>query len=416
MAVNDTLRTVAREFGTPAYVYFVDQIRERVDHVRRAFGNRFEVSYAIKCNPNPGLLARMASIVDILDVSSGGEVERAIAAGWSGERLSFTGPAKTREELTTALDARVGLVIVESVDEAQLLDELARQRGVKAAILVRIGTQQMPRGFGMNMSGKPSQFGIDAEDLQPALGTILALPSLDLHGFHIYSGSQCLKADSIVENYAIFIDLYRQVCSANALRPRTLIFGSGLGIPYYETESPLDLDEVATKTNPLLDDLKCDPAFAGTKLVIESGRYLVGQAGRYVTRVVRTKRSRGVDIALCDGGMNHHLGAAGHLGSMIQRNYRMYALAAAREADTPVPQMIVGPLCATIDVLGRKVELPPLAKGDLMVLESSGAYGVTSSPIHFLSHPPPKEILVETIDGDEALTEVSQFRTPQSRE
>jgi len=413
--VDDVLRAVARDFGTPVYVYFVDQVRARVAAVRAAFGRRFQLSFAVKCNPNHGLLQRLHGVVDLLDVSSGGEVRRALAAGWEAARVSFTGPGKTEAEVRAALDARVGEIVVESVDEAALVQRLAAAGGRRARVLLRIAPARVPRGFGLNMSGKPSQFGIDEEDLDDAVRVVAGLTHVDLAGFHIYSGTQCLNADAIVENYAIFVDLFRRACHTHGLRPHTLIFGAGLGIPYYETDVPLDLAAVASKTNPLLDELTRDPAFAATNLVLETGRYLVGEAGVYLTRVIRTKRSRGVDIAICDGGMHHHLAAAGHLGTLIQRNYRMHKVTCAPELAATAAYTLVGPLCTTIDTIGRQVTLPRLAAGDLIALESSGAYGPTVSPVHFISHPLPREVLVETVDGNLLVEDASQFAAESTR-
>ena len=397
--MNQVLRTVAREFGTPCYVYFLDQVRERVAAVRAAFGNRFHLSYAVKSNPNPGLLRRLRGVVDSVDVSSGGEVLRALECGWEAGTLGFTGPGKTADELRTAVACGIGEVIVESVDEAELLNCIAGQAQQRQRILIRIAASRVPRGFGVNMSGKPTQFGIDEEDIDPAVRVIQRLPQLELCGFHSYSGTQCLKAEAIVENYEIFIDLFQRVCQTHGVQPQRLIFGAGIGVPYHETDTPVELAAIAAKTNPALDALKRVARFATTQLVLESGRYLVGEAGVFVTRVTRMKQSRGTTLAICDGGMNHHLAAAGHLGTVVQRNYQMFKVTDEPEQGPEAAYNIVGPLCTTIDTLGRQVQLRGLAAGDLIGIKCSGAYGLTASPIHFISHAPPKEILVETVDG-----------------
>ncbi|MGH3056080.1 MAG: type III PLP-dependent enzyme, partial [Gaiellaceae bacterium] len=313
--MNEVLRAVAREFGTPCYVYFLDQVRARVAAVRAAFGDRFHLSYAVKSNPNPGLLRRLHGVVDSVDVSSGGEVVRALDCGWAAETLGFTGPGKTATELRTAVAHGIGEVIVESVDEATLLDRIAGQAARRQRILIRIAARTVPRGFGVNMSGKPSQFGIDEEELDPAVEAIQRLPHLELCGFHSYSGTQCLKAEAIVENYEIFIGLFRRVCETHGITPQRLIFGAGIGVPYYENDVPVELAAIAAPTNRALEALKSEARFAQTELVLESGRYLVGEAGVFVTGVTRVKQSRGTTLGICDGGMNHHLAAAGHLGT-----------------------------------------------------------------------------------------------------
>ena len=395
--MNEVLRTVAREFGTPCYVYFLDQVRARVAAVRAAFGNRFHLSYAMKSNPNPGLLRRLRGVVDSVDVSSGGEVLRALACGWEPRTLGFTGPGKTAAELRTAVERGIGEVIVESVDEAEVLNRIAGQARRRQRVLIRIAARTVPRGFGVNMSGKPTQFGIDEEELDPAVRAIQRLAHVELCGFHSYSGTQCLKAEAIVENYAIFIELFQRVCRTHGVEPQRLIFGAGIGVPYYESDTAVELAAIAAPTNAAVDAFKSDARFARTELVLESGRYLVGEAGVFVTGVTRLKQSRGTTLAICDGGMNHHLAAAGHLGTVVQRNYQMFKVSAEQGAEAEYN--VVGPLCTTIDTLGRQVKLRGLAAGDVIGIKCSGAYGLTASPIHFISHAPPKEIIVETVDG-----------------
>jgi diaminopimelate decarboxylase len=412
--IRDVLPAVARDFGTPCYVYVMDLVRARVGRVRAAFGNRFRIRYAVKSNPNSTLLRRLKGVVDSVDVSSGGEVVCALEAGWDAPQIGFTGPGKTERELLRSIDVGLGEVVVESAEEAELLNRLAAQRDRHQRIVVRIAPSRMPRGFGVNMSGKPTQFGIDEEDIDAALRSITKLPHLRVIGLHIYSGTQCLHPEAIVENFRIFIELFRRVCQTHDLRPQILIFGSGIGIPYYESDAPVDLDAVADAINPDLDALRSEPRFASAVLALETGRYLVGEAGFYLTRVLRMKHSRGTDICICDGGMNHHLGAAGHLGTVLQRNYRMLKLMGDDTGDAPQPYNLVGPLCTTIDTLARQVSLPALKPGDVIVIRSSGAYGLTASPIHFIGHAPPREIIVETVDGHLTVEDVSQLPPDRS--
>jgi diaminopimelate decarboxylase len=409
-SLNAILRTVARDYGTPCYVYFMDEVRERVERVRAAFGRRFRISYAVKSNPNPAVLRRLRGVVDALDVSSAGEVVRAVDAGWDPARLSFTGPGKTQAELQASVAGRVGDIIVESVDEAELLNGVARAAGRQQRVIIRIAPSRVPRGFGLNMSGKPTPFGIDEEEIDAAVQTIRALPHLDLCGFHIYSGTQCLNADAIAENYAIFIEIFSRVCYRHGVKPERLIFGSGIGIPYYDNEVPVDLAAIAERTNPALDALKSDATFSTAELLLEMGRYLIGEAGVYMMRVIRKKRSRGVDVCICDGGMHHHLGAAGHLGTLIQRNYQMFKITEGG-SDTGAEQAynLVGPLCTTIDTLGRQVKFNGLDADDLIGIRCSGAYGATASPIHFISHCPPREIIVDSAGGSVRIEDCSQF-------
>jgi diaminopimelate decarboxylase len=388
------LQQIADTAGTPCYVYFLDEIAARSRLLRDHFGGRFRIRYAIKSNPNRGLLREMRAAADDLDVSSGGEIHRALDAGWAPERLGFTGPAKLRRELTLAVDRGVGEIVLESPEEAEMLSQIAASASRQVSVLVRLAPARVPRGFGLNMAGKPSAFGIDEEVIDDVLPRILALPHLAMRGLHVYSGTQCLSGDSIAENWEIFLELFRRVCNTHDLRPQKLIFGSGLGIPHHDKDERLDLGPIALRINPQLDALKSEPRFATTELVLEVGRFLVGEAGVYLTRVLALKQSRGATICVCDGGMNHHLAAAGHLGGVFQRNYRMTRVTDAEPDAAVIAHELVGPLCTTIDSFGRGVRMPALEVGDVIAIESSGAYGLSASPIRFISHDPPKEILV----------------------
>lgn len=394
------LLDVAERYGTPSFVYFMDDVRARIAELRSVFGNRFAVSYAMKCNPNPGLLAWMRDHADTLDVSSAGELRAGLQAGWAPTRISFTGPAKQRADLALAVRERIGEVVVESLREAILLDEEASAANTRQKVLIRIAPAHVPRGFGSNMSGKPTQFGIDEENLGEEVQAIARLQHLNVAGFHAYSGTQCLKADAIAENWLNFLRLFELGSEILDIRPEKLIFGSGLGIRYHEGDPPIALPDVATAVAPSLDRMRSMPRYAATQLTLETGRFLVGEAGVYLARVVHTKASRGSRIIVLDGGMNHHLGAAGHLGMIIHRPYRMEAITARASADSPTePQDLYGPLCTTIDTLGRGVKLPRLSVGDLLAVHCSGAYGPSSSPSGFISHPRAREFMVTGAPG-----------------
>jgi diaminopimelate decarboxylase len=407
--MNSTLVDIAERFGTPCYVYFMEDIAARCEALRQAFARRFTISYAVKANPNVALLRRFQAHTDALDISSAGEMQRALRAGWSPQRLSFTGPGKRTEELVAAVTQGIGHIVVESVHEARTVSQIAREGRTYQDILVRLAPRRIPRAFGLNMAGKPSQFGIDEEDLDAALAEIKALPHLRIRGFHIYSGTQCLDANALVEHFEGCCELFRRCARRHAITPYVLVFGSGFGIPYHPGQEAFDLSHLAARVNPVLDALLQENLFHDAVCVLETGRYLVGEAGIFVTRVIRVKVSRGTRIAICDGGMHHHLAACGHLGSVIHRNYRLFKVNASVDTEETATYEVVGPLCTSIDTLGHAVELPTLDQGDLLGIHCSGAYGLTVSPLHFISHPPPKEILVESPLGHPYVEDISQF-------
>jgi diaminopimelate decarboxylase len=295
--MNSTLVDIARRFGTPCYVYFMADIAARCTALRQAFAQRFRISYAVKANPNVGLLRRLRAHADTLDISSAGEMQHALHAGWSPQCMSFTGPGKRTQELVAAVTQEIGHIVVESVHEASTVSQIARACGRHQDILVRLSPRRIPRGFGLNMAGKPSQFGIDEEDLDGAFAVLKTLPNLRLHGFHIYAGTQCLDANALVEHFEICCALFRQCAIRHALTPRALVFGTGFGIPYYPGQEAFDLGHLAAHVNPALDALLQDDRFRHAVCTLETGRYLVGEAGIFVTRVIRIKDSRGTRIA-----------------------------------------------------------------------------------------------------------------------
>lgn len=403
------LLEAASEFGTPLYVYDLDALRERVIQLREAFGSRFRLSYAVKANPNQAVLAALGSVVDTLDVSSWGEMERACEAGCSPSRISFSGPAKRQSEIERAVIVGVGELVIESLREAQIASACAEHTGRIQPVLVRINPASTPRHFGVNMGGKPSQFGIDEEDMEPKVNEIARLPGLTLNGFHIYSGSNSLSVEAIAENFGFFINIFERAVAGWGGTPSKLVFGAGFGVPYLPSETELNLSELAAATGPALDHLRGQPAFASTQFELELGRWLVGPVGWLLSSIVGTKHSRGSEIRICDAGFNNHLAAYGMMGSFMRRNWRIANL--SNPIAPPGTYTIVGPLCTTLDTLATRIELPELRVGDVIAIENSGAYGLTSSPTRFISHPEPREVV---IDGG-SLVDVTERGATQIR-
>lgn len=406
---RDILRRVAAEHSTPAYVYFVDEARRRIDAIERAFGGRFGVSYAVKANPCVPLIERFLDKLTTLDVSSIGEAERGLHAGGVPERMTFSGPAKRRFELERAVELGIGEIVCESVRELELLDAIAGEHGRRMRCLLRINPATAPRKFGAQFSGRASQFGIDEEDVEEVLGAFPKWTNLELIGFHIYSATGSLDVEAIHENFAIFVELFARFSEAAALKPVKLIFGAGFGIPYYEHDTSLDLEALAARVNPMIDEMRTNPRLAGADLVLEIGRYIVGPGGYLLTSVVGEKDSRGTQIRLCDAGFNNSLAACGMMGTVIRRNWRFWNISS--DSDEPTNEyLLVGPLCTSIDTLASDLALPPTKQGDVLAVGSSGAYGLTSSPTRFISHPEPRELLV--IGSGDAAEIIDVTETP----
>lgn len=401
------LNKVAAEYGTPSYVYFLDSLLRRITDVRRAFEGRFTISYAVKSNPNRELLRWISPRVGELDVSSIGELERGLQSGQPAEKMTFSGPAKRVAELERAVAVGCGRLVCESEWEIEQLNRLSQELHRTTSFLIRINPSRMPRYFGVNMAGKPTQFGIDEENVEAVLDRLGEWDMLCFEGFHIYSGTNCLREKAIAENFGVFADLFSRFSESHHLQPRKLIFGSGFGIPYYNEQRPLDLAKLAGLVNPLIDRMRRNPRLARAECTLEMGRYLVGPEGYLLTAVVNEKLSRGTKIRMCDAGFNNHLAAFGMMGMIIRRNWRIEKVN-IRGDEPKGNYLLTGPLCTTIDIMASRIELPELHRGDILAIGSSGAYGLTASPTRFISHPEPREFLVTGPSEEARIMEVTE--------
>ena len=384
-----TLVRLAERVGrTPFYVYDRHRLRARVAILREHLPPRVALHYAIKANPMPALVNLMATLVDGLDVASAGELAVALDAGADPAEISFAGPGKHESELRQAVAAGV-LLNVESPREVALLAALSRMLGLPARVAVRVNPNFELKSSGMKMGGGAKQFGVDAEAVPSLLGEIGRL-QLSFEGFHIFSGSQNLSAQAICEAQAKALELAIQLSSHAPSAVRTVNLGGGFGIPYFPNEQPLDLVPIGTNLRVLLE--RAMRALPQAKLVVELGRYLVGEAGLYICRVVDRKISRGQVFLVTDGGLHHHLAASGNFGQVLRKNYPVVVgnkiVGVAREIAS-----VVGPLCTPLDLLADRMDLAVAEPGDLIAVFQSGAYGASASPERFLSHPTAAEIL-----------------------
>lgn len=386
-----TVERLAQRVGsTPFFAYDRTRLTARVATLREQLPDDLELSYAVKANPMPALVHHLSGIVDGLDVASGAEMRTALDTGMTPAAISFAGPGKSLAELTQAVAAGV-VVNVESATEAARLVQVGEQIGVRPRVAVRVNPDFEVKGSGMRMGGGPQQFGVDAEEV-PALVRELVRADVDLLGFHLFAGSQNLYTDILLEAQVRTVDLLLTLVDAAPVPISYLNLGGGLGIPYYPKDVPLDLRRVGENLDRLLRD-RVRPVLPDAHVVLELGRYIVGECGVYVTRVVDRKVSRGKTFLVVDGGMHHQMAASGNFGQVIRRNYPM-AVADRLDAEDVEEVEVVGCLCTPLDLLGSGVLLPPAEIGDLVVLFQAGAYGLTASPTAFLSHPAPLEVLV----------------------
>ena len=391
LLVNGLLltRLAERVGSTPFYAYDRGLLRARVAELRAALPAAVELHYAMKANPMPAVVAFMAGLVNGIDVASAGELKVALDAGANPKDVSFAGPGKRDAELRQALAAGV-LVNVESRRELVVLAALQQQLGLRARVALRVNPDFELKGSGMKMGGGPKPFGVDVDQV-PALLDLVRAEGLGFEGFHLFAGSQNLRAESICEAQIKSYELALRLAERAPAPVRFLNLGGGFGIPYFPGEQRLDLAPIGANLGEIC--ARAATQLPDAAIVIELGRYLVGEAGLYVTRIVDRKISCGQVFLVTDGGLNHHLAASGNFGQVVRKNYPVTVVTSARSTEREVAS-VVGPLCTPLDLLADKMNLPVAAVGDLAVVFQSGAYGASASPQAFLGQPAVAEVLV----------------------
>ncbi|MDP9479356.1 MAG: alanine racemase [Actinomycetota bacterium] len=391
---------IAGQFGTPFYLYHGGMISDRVRRVREALGT--EVSYSVKANPSLGVCQLIAREREAgAEVASSGELAVARAAGFDPRDIVFAGPAKTEDEHERAIDEGIFAVNVESLGEIERLAETAARKGATIGVGLRINPEAQLMGSGMRMGGTVGQFGIDQADLAEAVGKTLSRPELVLRGVHVYTATQVFEVDPLIEHCRNIFEIALQTADLSGAPLEMIDFGGGFGVPYFEKTSEFDLDSFGEGLKEIVASYRSDPRLEGCRFLFELGRYLVADAGLYVTRVVDVKEMRGKTFAVTDGGMNHHLTATGNMGQVFRKAYPLLNLS---RMGGPVPEegvAVAGPCCTPLDSFGNNIHLAEPEVGDLIGVFYSGAYGYSASNLGFLSHPGPAEVLL--LDGEARL-------------
>ena len=377
---------VAQAGDTPLFVYDMAIVAARIARFRAAMP-AVHLHYAIKANPHADLLAAIAPLVDGLDIASGGELPKALIVK-PAAAISFAGPGKRDDELAAAIVAGATLN-VESEGEAARCFAIGDRLGCVPRMAVRVNPDIELRGSGMRMGGRASPFGVDAGRAAALVRAIIGAGA-DWRGFHIYAGSQALDAGAIIETQAATIDLAARLADEAGAAPPLVNLGGGFGVPYFAGDTALDVERVGAALADALDarpDVLTDARFA-----IELGRWLVAEAGVYLTRIVDRKDSQGETFLVTDGGLNHQLAASGNFGTVVRRNYPL-ALAGDIGGAAVETVSVVGPLCTPLDRLGDRIGLSHAEPGDLIALFLAGAYGASASPAAFLGHPAALEVV-----------------------
>jgi len=383
-------RSIISTVGSPAYIYDARLMRKAYRRLSDALDGFASVYYSVKANPALSIIQLFLNEGAGMEIASIGEYRAAINAGASPQQIIFAGPGKRLAELETVIGDGIGEIHIEGFDEIERIRSIGKP--VQASI--RINPVPTVQAGAMRMGGKPTAFGFDEEEIEAVITSLGKAPNIDLAGIHVYGGTQILDADALIDQWRHSIELAGRVAQIAGKPLRTIDLGGGLGIPYYAVDKPLDLNAVAAAIPELKAMKSRNAAISGAQMIVEPGRFLVGEAGVYVSEISAVKQSRGVCFFVMEGGMNHHLAASGNLGQVIKRNYPVVA-PARMSAPLALFATLVGPLCTPLDTLARDAAVPDLRSGDLVAILQSGAYGRSASPLEFLSHPHPVEVFVD---------------------
>ncbi|RKE39520.1 diaminopimelate decarboxylase [Paraburkholderia sp. BL23I1N1] len=385
----DVRQLADRAGRTPFFAYDRSAIDARIRDLRSLLPSGIHLHYSIKANPMPAMVHFLAARVDGFDVASAQEMALALDAGTTPAAIGFAGPGKSHDDLRRAVASGVN-VHVESETQLRLVTALGWELGVQPSVAIRVNPDFQVGQSGMRMGGGAAPFGVDVDQV-PALLRELEAREVALAGFHIFWGSQCLHAATVIKAQRQSVELVLRLASGLTEPPRFVNLGGGFGIPYFPGETPLDVKAVCEAMHDWLPRL--GERLPGIVPLLELGRYLVGEAGIYVCRVIDQKVSRGKTFVITDGGLHHHLAASGNFGQVLRRNFPV-VLGNRPDSGTRERCHVVGCLCTPLDRLADDIELPEAHIGDFVVVRQSGAYGRSASPLHFLSHPEPVEMLV----------------------
>ncbi|HEY0795898.1 MAG TPA: type III PLP-dependent enzyme [Acidisarcina sp.] len=386
------IEQIAASYGTPAYIYDESLMVRQYERLRSALPDAVEIYYSIKANPHPRVITAFVKQGAGCEIASGGEYVLARRSGVFARRIVFAGPGKGADELEYVVAHGIGEIHLEGFEEIETLNRIAARRGAAVDVSLRVNPGAA-LGGGLLMGGQPTAFGFEEESLHSVVSAVNDARWLRMRGLHMYTGTQILDAESLLRHWGHAIEVARQLSDLAALPLATIDLGGGLGVPYFAHEKDLDLQVLCAGARTLIRDAQADPRLAQARFLVEPGRFLVGPSGIYVTSVRTVKTCRGTTFVVLDGGMNHHLAASGNLGQVVRRDFPIINLS-RHDAGAATRVVVVGPLCTPIDTLGRSVEMELPQPGDLIGILQSGAYGLTASPLGFLNHPTPAEVMI----------------------
>ncbi len=377
---------LAQKNRIPTFIYRLDILEQRFRALRTALPSRVRLAYAVKANPHPGVCARLAALGAAFDCASEGELALVSGLGQRGDRVLLAGPGKSDKEIGMALDLGARIE-ADGMEDLEAIDRHLDTRGFSGTLPISLRVHP-GAGHGVAESSRiiggdgPSAFGIDEENLDAFLVGAGRVERLRVAGLQVFAASNERDATRLLANHRAALAIAEGMSSRHGCAIDLIDLGGGLGIPYSTDEYPLDIAALGEGLGRLL----ADNAWFKGELLLEPGRWLVGPIGVYLSRVLRTKHSRGSDFAILEGGVNHLLRPA--------LTGQSFPVAAPGVQGKKQATILAGPLCTSLDRLGT-LDLPPLARGDLLVFGQAGAYGFTEAMKDFLSHPAAGELCIE---------------------
>ncbi len=390
-----------KKFGTPIYLYEASQLRSSFFSLRESFPKEVDIFYSLKANPNITITDELRRLGAAAEVCSLIELKTAVQAGHSPENIIFVGPAKSKEELSLSIELGIYAIVCESFEEVERIEALAKIYNKPVSIAFRINPEFESKSAMLKMGGKPTQFGIDQAEFLSRFSSYVNRKNIICKGIHIYNGTRILDHGTVIENTQNILSFAEMLQQKFKIVFQMVDFGGGLGIAYHEGEPSLDLAALRQGISPIISSYL--DKFPGTRLILESGRFLVGMSGTFISEIQFIKKSQGENFLVTDGGTNCHMAAVG-IGSFVKRNFPISLLSQVSQEtrssedhenyENHQTYNIAGPLCTPGDLIAKKVNLPEANVGDWVLVHHSGAYGPTASPVLFLSHGYPAEALI----------------------
>lgn len=376
-----SLKNIAQDYGTPCFIYSANSIRNSYNLLRKSLPENMKIFYSMKANTNLSIIKILNELGAGMEIASKGELAVCKELGIAGDKIIFAGPGKGDEELREAIEYGIYSINVESLNEMKRVNDIAKDIGKVQRINFRINPDTELSGD-ITMGGGPMKFGFDEERIPEISKALQGLENVSLKGVHVFSATQLLNPEKVIENIRLALRIAKKC--GEFFDVEDIDIGTGLGIPYSKEDSDIDLSNLREKILKLLDEFG-----SGEKnFIMETGRFLVGSSGIYVSEVLDKKESRGKNFVIVRGGINHFLRPA-----LIGKNHEVISVTSKENESEKVD--IGGQLCTSLDFIATDVNLKKVSVGDLVGVLQAGAYGYSESMPLFLSHPLAKEILVD---------------------